>query len=166
MKTFYFTNPTDDRHKAKEIRKQIEKAVNIQLLNPFYDHVGNPTKEIAALDKGKPVSVSDSEIVHSDLKMIRDSDGVIAYITNKSSWGSIQECFVAHYMFGKTVYIIFDPKTQSKCEQCGIKNPNNPKHPWAKANSTRVFGNLEGFIAYAKEKYGEKADQSSIIETT
>lgn len=166
MKKFYFTNPTDDRHRSKEVQNRIEKELKgiIELVNPFYDCAGNPTTEIASLDKGEVSKVSDGEIVHSDMKLIRDVDGVVGFITNKTSWGSIQECFGSHYMFGKLTFIIFDPKTSlqklGNCEHCGTKNPNNIKHPWPRANSTCLYDSVEAFIKNMKERYSESQNHS------
>jgi len=144
MKTFYFTNPTDDRHRSREIQLLIEKETGLVLDNPFYDKTGKPTDEIKALDNGEKPKISHNEIVDRDLEMIDNSDGLVAFITDKTSWGSIQECFYASRVIKRPTYIICDPKTRSKI--------NNPNHPWVLRNSTKVFGTLEGFIAFAKEK--------------
>ena len=149
---FYFTNPTYDRHKAREIQLKIEAETGLELVNPFYNKAGVPTKEIKALDKGDRPEVSEGEIIHNDLKLVRDHEGVIAYITKKTSWGSISETFYSAYVLGKPTHLIFDPDSRGGCEHCGITNDNNPDHPWPKGNSTRIFGSVEAFIAYAKEK--------------
>jgi len=159
MKTFYFTNPTFDRHKGQEMRLMIDSELEgtVQLLSPFYDKAGNPTPEIRALDRGeKPEGISKHDIVGSDLDMIEQSDGVVGWITNKTSWGSIQEACIAFREMHKPVYLIFDPKTRGICEHCNGFNPNYPAHPWANKHATRVFGTIEGFIAFAKAKYGPK----------
>jgi hypothetical protein len=147
MKSFYFTNPTADRHKAREIQLQIEKQTGLSLINPFYGADGSPTEEIRQLDNGEPTTVRSPEIVAVDMKMIRDSDGIVGWISDRTSWGSIQEAFYCHQVLAKPVYLIFDPDTRSRI--------NNPQHPWAIESSTRIFGNVEGFIAYAKEKLSE-----------
>lgn len=157
MKTFYFTNPTFDRHKGQEIRLKIESELknSVALVSPFYDKGGNPTPEIRALDRGqKPEGVSENDIVETDIDMIREADGLIAWITNKTSWGSIQETYIAFKEMNKPVYIIFDPNTRGVCNHCHGFNPNAPGHPWPLKHSTRTFGNVEAFIAFAKEKYG------------
>lgn len=159
MDTYYFTNPVDDRERAKEVQRKIEMELKdiLRLVNPFYDQAGNPSKEIAALDKGEIPHVSSGEIVHQDLKLIRDYKGVIGFITNKSSWGSIQEAFFSHYMCGKPTYLIFDPKTSAQklgpCKECGTKNPNNITHPWPAANSTCRFISVDAFIKHMREVY-------------
>lgn len=149
---YYFTNPTKDRHKAREIQLKIEKETGLELENPFYDRAGTPTKEIAALDRGERADVSSGEIIHNDLKKIRDAFGIIAWITRNTSWGSISETFFSSYMLGKPTYIIFDELSRGTCSVCRASNPNNPEHPWPMGNSTKIFGNLHAFIAFAKER--------------
>lgn len=146
MKVFYFTNPTKDRHKARELQLRIEKELAgvLELDNPFYDRAGTPTKEIAQLDRGERAEISEGEIIHNDLKKIRDSEGVVAWITDGTSWGSISETFYSSYVLGKLTYIIFDPHTRN--------NINNPEHPWPKGNSTKIFGSVEAFITFAKAR--------------
>jgi len=153
MKTFYFTNPTHDRHKAQEIRLLIEKETDIELVSPFYDRAGTPTSEIAKLDRGEKVTISSAEIVQTDFNLVRKLDGVVAYITRKTSWGSISECVFA-WTLGKPVYLIFDPRSQGNCKVCGTFNNNAPNHPFPTEIGDK-FGNIEAFINFAKEKYGE-----------
>lgn len=149
MKHFYFTNPTKDRHKARELQLLLEKELHgiLTLSNPFYDVAGQPTEEIGYLDKGLEPQVEPGTIIHNDLKQIRDLDGIIAWITENTSWGSICETFFSSYVLGKPTYLIFDPATRN--------NVNNPDHPWPRGNSTRIFGSYEAFIAFAKEKLRE-----------
>jgi len=147
---FYFTNPTDGRHVAKEVERKILASLNIKLENPFYDEYGVPTPEIAELDKGKRTSVSDNEIVDCDLEKIDKTDGLIAWITKDTSWGSVQECFYSSRVVRKPTYIIFHEPDLSK-----TKLMNN-KHPWARRNSTRVFVGVDNFIAFGKKEWGGK----------
>jgi len=146
VKTFYYTNPTKDRHKARELQLRIEKELAgiVELDNPFYNRAGTPTKEIAQLDKGVKAEISAGEIIYNDLKKIRDSEGVLAWVTGTTSWGSISETFYSSYVLGKPTYIIFDPHTRN--------NINNPEHPWPKGNSTKVFGSVEAFVEFAKAR--------------
>lgn len=153
MKKFYFTNPTFDRHKAQEIRMRIEKEANIELVSPFYDKAGTPTAEIAKLDKGqKPEGISSGEIFQTDMNLVRQLDGIVAYITRKTSWGSITEIVYA-WTLGKKVYLIFDPNSQGNCDICGTFNNNAPKHPFPKELKTRQFGSVDAFIEFAKKEF-------------
>lgn len=168
MKQFYFTNPTDDRHRAKKLQAHIEQRLEglIKLDNPFYDKNGDPTPEIRSLDRGEKTSLSENDIVEMDVDKIKENDGLIGWITNKTSWGSIQEASITYREMHKPVYLIFDPQTQSTACECGTKNPNNPKHPWAKKHSTRIFGNVEAFVAWAKERYRDENHTSKVINTS
>lgn len=149
------TNPTADRAKGRIILAQIEAETNLELYNPFYDRAGNPTPEVRQLDRGERSNLSAPEIVSKDLKMIVDVDGVIAWVTNKTSWGSIQECVIAYREMHKAVYIIWDEGTRGVCEVCRGFNPNTPGHPWAEEHCTRSFGTLQGFIDFAKKEWGQ-----------
>lgn len=153
-KVYYFTNPTDDRHRSREVQLRIESETGLKLVNPFYDIAGVASKEIKALDRGDFSPISCGEIIHNDLKLVRDCGGVIAFITNKTSWGSIDEVFYSGFEKGFPTYLIFDPDTRDPavCPCHGIKNPNNPSHPWPKGTVTKIFGTVEGFINFAKEK--------------
>lgn len=153
---YYFTNPTADRHKARKVLLRIIKETNLRLINPFYDEQGNPTEEVRMLDRGLKPKVSTPEIVAADLKLIHDCQGVIAWITNRTCWGSIQECCIAYREFKLPVYIIWDEGSRGTCEHCKGANPNTPGYPWAVDHCTQTFGTLQGFIDFAKKKWGEK----------
>lgn len=141
---FYFTNPTADRVRAREVQLLIEKSTGLTLDNPFYNNAGTPTKEIQQLDKGLPVSISEDEIVAADLRKIQDSVGVIAYVTGKASFGSPMEIFYARGVLGKPVYTIcYDEKLR--------------KHPWLKYYSTNIFNSVESFLTFASQKLSIKA---------
>ena len=155
--TFYFCNPTAHRHQAQEIRLRIEAETNIDLISPFYEADGTPTEEIRQLDNGEATTIDQYQIVDRDLELIDNSDGIVAYVTNRTSWGSIQECYHAARVCRRPTYIIFDPATRGACSHCGVSNPNNIAHPWAKRNSAKLFESVEEFIAFAKEKYGPAA---------
>ena len=136
---YYWTNPTADRHKAREIQLYIESQVDLILVSPFYTKDGIPTKEIKQLDNKEIVTVSSAEIVAIDKKLIRDCDGVVGWVSDKTSWGSVMEFIWAYEVACKPVYIIFQD------------THNLIRHPWASEHSTRMFGTIEGFIAFAKE---------------
>lgn len=135
----YYTNATADRHKAREIQLKIEAETGLELVNPFYNCNGDPTEEIKQLDSGVQPTVSWSEIVATDKKMIRECDGIVAFISSKSSFGSAMEIFYCHDTLGKPVYSI-------------CLDSNTRQHPWLLEFSNKMFGTIEGFVQFAKEK--------------
>jgi hypothetical protein len=140
MNKYYFTNNTADREHAREVQKFIMRLVpDLILDNPFYGTDGDtPTKEIAELDAGIRTTVSNAEIVRMDQKKILDSVGIVAYVT-RYSWGSPCECYFAHEMLGKPVYIIVP-------EGSGV----DAAHPWVQECSTQVFTSVMDFVKFAK----------------
>ena len=137
MKTFYFTNQVVDRHEARIVEVAIERATGLILDNPFYLHDGTPTKEIEQLDAGEKVTISDSQIVADDMKKIRESDGIVAYMKSYSL-GSPMELFYAHEILGKPVYVI-------------CVNERMRTHPWLRYCTNKVFNNAREFVQFAKE---------------
>lgn len=139
MKTFYYTNQLSNRHEARVI----EEAVGLHLkgivktVNPFYHEDGSPKPEIAQLDAGEAVTISDAEIVAVDMKLIRESDGILAYMKSYSL-GSPMELFYAHEILGKPVYVI--------CPNVSMRT-----HPWLRYCTNKIFNNHKEFIAWAKE---------------
>ena len=155
MKIFYWTNPTGDRHRAQQLRIQLEKELEglVKFTSPFYNSAGEPNDEIRALDRGKPSPISKYEIKGKDIALITEADGVVAFVTNQTSWGSIQECYESYDVQHKPTYIIFDGRTQGKCKHCNTKNPNDPNHPWALTSCTRAFNSPQSFIDYIKAQH-------------
>lgn len=142
MKRFYYTNPTSDRHRARVIQGIIERATGLELVNPFYNKYGEPTEEIAQLDKGLASDISSPEIVYTDLKLVKDSDGIVGWFTNKSNWGSISEVIYCYSIYHKPVYLIFDPLTRG--------GTNSPDHPFVVEHITKGFRTVDEFIEFAK----------------
>ncbi len=136
---FYFTNQTIERHDSRVVELKIEEQTGLELENPFYD---GDAKEVKSLDAGQPSNLSDAEIVAMDLKKIRESDGVIAFITRADilSIGSWMEVFYCHHILGKPMYLI------SPLERVRT-------HPWAAHYSTKVFSNPYEFIKFAQEEF-------------
>lgn len=140
----YWTNQTVDRHKARETELIIEKETGLELDNPFYD---GDAKEVADLDTKGTSNMTPDEIVGRDLKRIRESDGVVAYMTNDKNIGSCMEIALCAE-WGKPVYIIAVPDH--------IAN-----HPWIKYYACRIFRNHEDFITFAKKK---KLNRRGVIQ--
>ena len=137
----YYTNQLSNRHEARVIQEAIHAAIGdkIELVNPFYTKEGLPTKEIAQLDAGEKVTVSDAEIVAVDMKMIRETDGIVAYM-KQYSLGSPMEIFYAHEILGKPVYVI--------CVNEGMRT-----HPWLSHCTNKIFASHIEFINFVKENF-------------
>ena len=136
--SFYFTNQTIDRKIAREVELKIEKATGLNLDNPFYD---GEAKEVKALDGTGVSDMSADEICGADLRKIRDSDGILAYMSNDRDIGSCMEIAIASYTWGKPVYII-------------ATTPQHFHHPWIKYFATGLFASAYEFIKFAQDKWG------------
>ncbi len=147
MKTFYYTNQLSDRHEARVIETQIEKSTGLILDNPFYLADGTPTKEIEQLDNGQEVTVTDAEIVAVDLKKIKESDGIVAYMKSYSL-GSPMEIFYCHEILGKPVYVV-------------CVNERMRQHPWLKFCTNRIFDNARDFIKFVNEELNVNDQQAA-----
>ena len=135
---YYLAHPFDSRKKVREWELGIEKKLGINILNPFYDTGRQDAKDI---DKGRLAryTIDPKLIVEGDLKWIKKSKGLIAFVTGDLSYGTIQEIAYGHN-FGKPVYSV-------------ITN-GHEKHPWLQYHSTKVFtkmGDLEKFLENEKK---------------
>lgn len=135
---FYWTNQTVNRHFARDVELYIEKETGLQLENPFYD---GDAKEVDELDSQGTTSLSADEICGMDLRKIRDSDGIVAYMTHLKCIGSVMEIAIAAQTWGKPCYII-------------APNPYHKTHPWIIHFASELFDNEDEFIAFAIEKWG------------
>jgi len=123
----YLAHPFDFRKEARNWELGIEKKLGINILNPFYDTGRQDAKDIDA-GRAARYEIDPKKIVEGDLKYIKKSNGLIAFITGDLSYGTIQEMVYA-YNFKKPVYSI-------------ITN-GHEKHPWLQYHSTYVFTKLE-----------------------
>ena len=137
MNKYYFTNQTIDRAKAREIELKVESMTDLVLENPFYD---GDAKEVRQLDGTGKTGLTHDEIVGADLRKIRESKGIVAYMSSDRNIGSVMEIAIASFSWGKPVYIICEPS------MVHIKN-----HPWIKYFGISVFDSVYEFIKYAKE---------------
>lgn len=136
MKRYYFSHQTSDRHEGKVVAEELRSALNIDLVNPFYDRHNVPTREIEALDQGiklEEIGVSSAEIVGVDERKVRTADGVIAYLSKDCfTFGCPVEMYIAH-MIGKPVYTI--------CPILKIR-----KHPFVRHYSWEIFQSVDDFV--------------------
>jgi len=142
---YYYTNQTIARKDSRILELKIEEETGLRLENPFYD---GEAKEVRSLDAGQKTTLSDDEIVAMDLRKIRDSLGIVAYIafSNVLSIGSWMEIFYCSFVLGKPVYLISPIEAVRK-------------HPWAKYFSRQMFSSTYEFIKFAKEALCEPIKQ-------
>ena len=134
--TLYFTNQTVDRKIAREVELKIEEQCpSLNLENPFYD---GEAKEVKALDKNNVSNLSPDEICGTDLRKIRDTDGLLAYMSNEQDIGSCMEVAVCGHSWGKPVYII-------------ATTEHHFTHPWIIYFATQLFKNEDEFIKWWNE---------------
>lgn len=143
LKSFYWTNQLIDRTAAREQELKIKDNCKLVTVNPFYADDGTPTKEIAQIDAGQKTTVSPEEIVGRDLKLIKDCDGLIAYLSSDKNMGSCMEIAIASCMWSKPVYVI---ATQDHLAS----------HPWVVYFANKVFRSSFEFIQWWNEELDEK----------
>ena len=136
-KRFYLAHPFDSRHELREWELEVEKSTGLEIVNPFYD-IDRGT-DISDVDEGRSVRYSSGKhkaIVTRDVKAIRKTDGVIAFVTGDLSYGTIQELVYA-YLDSAPVYLV--------CTN------GHEEHPWLVYHTTKIFTSreeLEEFLVF------------------
>lgn len=106
--TQYLAHPAEFEKEAKVIQKQIE-ALGINILNPF-----GKERKIAERDPDwtpmqwweSPHSPQEAQhVVERDLKWIRESDALFAFVPKPKGFGTIMEIFYAAKLLEKPVFI-------------------------------------------------------------
>lgn len=138
MKSYYFSHQTCERHEGKIVSKRLAEELNLEIINPFYDKHGVPTREIECLDQGRKleeIGISTAEIVGVDERKVRQSDGIIAYLSRDSfTFGCPVEIYISA-MIGKPVYTI-SPLIKIR------------KHPFVVHYSNKIFTTVTEFIEW------------------
>jgi len=139
-KWYYLTNATLDRLRIKKEEKDMEKELNIELHNPFYDGNVEFTKEMDAGEKVLYNKKTSKLIVEEDLKDVEMCDGIIAVVSNKSSAGSFMEIFFNSYYLNRPTYLI-------------IEEPFIRDHPWLTYLATKTFNSISEFKDWYKRTF-------------
>jgi len=143
----YFTNQTVDRKIARKIELKIEtQCPSLNLENPFYD---GEAKEAQELDKTGTSQLTFDEIVGTDLRKIRDTEGLLAYMSNDKDIGSCMEIAICSHSWGKPVYII-------------ATTEYHYQHPWIKYFATELFRTEDEFINWWNKVKENKTAKSYI----
>lgn len=140
----YFAHNFDKRKEYRKLELELEKKLDIELFNPFYDD-STRTEEMRALDtgeRGRGEKVSSELIVSRDLKNLASCDGLFTIIENPSI-GTTLEIANAKLMCKKYIVVVSEKYWN---------------HLWLQEYATHRFDNLGDFawfIYHEKEKQNE-----------
>jgi len=111
----YLAHPFDTRHEVRAVELQIERDIGVELLNPFYD---TDRTDVVSIDAGRNERyerLNPVQIVERDLELIRNGDGVVAYVPgNCFSVGTVCEMWYSS-THDKPVYVV---------------SADHGRHPW------------------------------------
>jgi len=150
VENFYMAHPFELRRTVRKWELRMESKYNINLDNPFYDHTRSDIDNLDALkenskaqkeyfrQRNTPETIN--RIVDGDLKSIRQSDGLIAYL-DKKGIGTPMEIFFAARILHIPVYIITKKFTY---------------HPWIMKYATKIFPHRTAFEQFIKKEFGLK----------
>lgn len=148
IKKLYLAHNFLTRKAMRKWQIRIEGKYNLKLSNPFYSNPNRAT-EMETIDLLKDGSRkqrdylatrSSWDIVEDDLRMIRKSDGVIAF-AHDVRIGTPMEIFYAARLLKIPVYIV-------------TKKWAN--HPWIKEHARVIFSNKKSLEKYLAQHYGLK----------
>ena len=149
----YFAHNFNNRFEFRKIELQLEKELNIELFNPFYDD-SSRIEEMRELDSRLNTSKKNTKnfenqfnrdcdsadlIVKRDLKNLAASDGLVTLVEKPSIGTTIEICNAV--LMKKPVYFISEI----------YRN-----HPWIKIYATKTFKNLKEFKEFIKSEKKEK----------
>lgn len=133
----YLAHPIIHRHEVRQQELLFERTTNIDLINPFYD---TDREDIGAIDNGRIDRYGVSlDIVENDLKLIRESDGLLYVPCGHESIGSAMEIAYA-YQFGKPVYV--------------IEASDLSKHIWLRYHATAVYPTWKALVEQHRPRRG------------
>ncbi len=135
----YLAHPFDLRHEMREWEQGFEERTGIELHNPFYEGNRSDVEEIDAGRAERYEKLDPQTLVDRDLDAIDRSDGIVAYIGNALSYGTIMEIVHAWYA-GATIYLV-------------VTN-GHEEHPWLRYHATEIFTSLGDFEDFIAKKAG------------
>jgi len=133
----YFAHNFNNRNEFREIELQLEKELNIELFNPFYDDLTR-IEEMNLLDKGekfKEDKTYSEKVVRRDLKNLASCDGLLTIIKSPSI-GTTLEIANARLMCKKYIIVISEKYSE---------------HLWLKEYTTHRFKTIEEFKNFVKK---------------
>lgn len=145
----YLAHPVLLRREIRNWELVIESRYDVDFINPFYDsHTTTENRAINTLDDKKNYEYSKRDaynIVRTDLHSIQQADGIVAFLDDTPSIGTIMEICYNH-QFHKPTFVVAPDFAIMKD---GYKHPIG-NHPWVQYHATRVFKkevDFEDFIA-------------------
>jgi len=148
---FYIAHTITERHWVRDKLCPALQALGFETSNPFYTPDGKPAPyrpEIIIIDKYgenseffKKIRARQDDIVDTDIKLIDESDGIVAFM-NEPSVGTSSEMFYGGFIQKKPVFLI-------------TYNERNKKHPWILKETRKggIFSSLDELITYLRKKY-------------
>lgn len=150
VKILYLAHSFQLLEQTRRWQVMMEGKFKLKFINPFYN---NPFENVQYLKLIKTKKALKKYldnldmktcfgIMNRDLKLIRKSDGLVAYFESPTI-GTCQEIIMASLVYRIPVYII-------------TKNYRN--HPWLRAlaveSGGKIFKNRTQFKKFAKEEFG------------
>jgi len=137
----YFAHNFLQRKEFRKLELKLEKDLNIELFNPFYDDLSRK-EEMEALDSGSnrwknKLGGGSEMIVKRDLKNLAECDGFFTYVENPSFGTTIEMC---NAVLMRKKYII-------------LVSQKYYMHPWVKEYTTNAFQSLEEFSEFIKGRF-------------
>lgn len=145
----YFAHNFNNRKEFRKIELQLEKELNIDLLNPFYDdpsrkaemeeldtNFTNAKDRIKSFENSFNRKQESAElIVKRDLTAIASCDGLFTIVESPSFGTTIEICNAT--LMKKPIYFVSEKYIN---------------HPWIKIYATYKFKNLEEFKEHIKKE--------------
>jgi len=148
--SLYFAHNFNNREEFRKLELQLERELNIELFNPFYDDPSRK-EEMEVLD-GKnstdkerikyfrdPNEEFSKLIVKRDLQNIAKCDGLFTIILKPSIGTTIEICNAV--LMRKPIYIV---------------SKDYKDHPWIKVYADFRFSTIEEFKQHIKNRNGNK----------
>lgn len=129
----YLAHPFDSRHEMRQWELHLETALDIEIVNPFYDLERRDVDEIDSGRASRYEKLNPAELVNRDINAIASCDGVIAYVNGDLSYGTIMEIVYAN-LTNVTVYLI--------CTN------GHHDHPWLKYHADHIFTSKDELEQY------------------
>jgi nucleoside 2-deoxyribosyltransferase len=126
----YLSHPFDSRKKIRKWELEIKKKIPyLEIVNPFFTI---KTEQLwRSYDKSNETyykRLDYKSLIPDDLKLIEESDILLAIVDGKKSYGTIMEIVYAK-LYKKNVMIICTNKSE--------------KHPWLSYHADKIFTTFE-----------------------